>query len=82
MNYKQMITESSSKCVGLKQVLKGIEADSIRCVVIASDSDSFIEECVTEAIGTKCVNVLYCPSKKELGELVGIDVSASVVGIA
>ena len=82
MNYKQMITESSSKFVGLKQVLKGIEANNIRCVVIALDSDSFIEECVKEAIGTMCVEVLYCPTKKELGNWVGIDVSAAVVGIA
>lgn len=82
MNYKQMITESPLKLVGLKQVLKGIEADNIRCVVIASDSDSFIEECVTEAIGTKCVSVLFCPTREELGRLVGIDVKAAVVGLA
>lgn len=82
MNCKQMISESPSKIVGLKQVLKGIESGDIGCVVIASDSESFVEECVREAIGTKCVEVLYCPTRKELGRIVGIDVPASVVGLA
>lgn len=82
MNCKQMISESPLKIVGLKQVLKGIESGDVRCVVIASDSESFIEECVRDAIGTKCVEVLYCPTRKELGRIVGIDVPAAVVGIA
>lgn len=82
MDYKQKISTSSLKIVGLKQVLKGIRDNDVRCVVIASDSDSFVEECVVETIGTKCVDVLYCQSRKELGQTVGIDVPASVVGLA
>lgn len=82
MNYKQLIAESPAKLVGLKQVLKGIKNGNVRCVVIATDSESFIEECIREAVGTMCVNVLYCPARQELGKIVGIDVPCAVVGLA
>lgn len=82
MDYKKMISESPLKLVGLKQVLRGIESGDVGCVVIAADSESFIEECVRNAIGTKCVKVLICPTRKELGKAACIDVPAAVVGIA
>ena len=82
MNYKQLITESPKRLVGLKQVLKGIKNGNVRCVVIAADSESFIEECIRDAIGTMCVNVLYCSTRQELGKIVGIKVPCSVVGLA
>jgi ribosomal protein L7Ae-like RNA K-turn-binding protein len=81
MNYKQIITESPLKVVGLNQVLKGIAKDNVRCVVIACDSESFVGECVKDAIGAKCVDILSGPSRKELGEIVGVEVPTAVVGI-
>lgn len=81
MNYKQLLTESPERVVGLKQVLKGIANGSVRCVVIASDSESFVRDCVVEAIGAKCVEIAFCPTRKELGEAVRVDVPTAVVGL-
>lgn len=81
MNYKQLISESPSTVVGLRQVLKGIARDSVRCVVIARDSESFVRACVEEAIGAKCVEIVDCPTRKELGEAAGVEVPTAVVGI-
>ena len=81
MDYKQAIALSPLRVVGLKQVLKGVAKDNVRCVVIASDSERFVEDCVVEAIGAKCVEILFCPTRKELGETVGVDVPTAVVGL-
>lgn len=81
MNYKQRLAESPERIVGLKQVLKGIAKDNVRCVVIASDSESFVRDVVVEAIGAKCVELLFCPTRVELGKAVGVQVPTAVVGI-
>lgn len=81
MNYKQCISESSSMLVGLRQVLRGIQKNEVRCVVVALDSEDFVKQCVLDAIDAKCVKVVYCPTRRELGLTAGVDVPTAVVGL-
>ena len=75
MDYKAIAnTPKSQMVVGFKQVLKGIEEGTARCVVVASDSDSFIYEKVCETAKFYSVPIAECPSKAELGRLCRIDV--------
>ena len=55
--------------VGLKQVLKGIEEGTVRCVTVASDADAFIVERVVEVAKANNVEIKWCPTKVELGKL-------------
>lgn len=67
--------------VGLKQVLKSLEEGTTRCVVVASDSDSFIKERVTEFAMECGVEFIECPTKVELGRLCRVDVATAVCAI-
>ncbi len=77
---EQMLTRSS-KVVGSKQVLKGISNSTVRCVIVALDADAEIRKKIVASANVRHIEVLYVSSKKRLGEMAGIDVSASVVGI-
>lgn len=75
MDYKAIAnTPKDELVVGFKQVLKGIEEGTARCVVVASDSDSFILDKVTEKAKFYSVEVLECPTRVELGKLCRVDV--------
>ncbi len=75
MDYKAIAnTPKDELVVGFKQVLKGIEEETARCVVVASDSDSFIFDKVVEMAKFYSVEVLECPTKVELGKLCRVDV--------
>ena len=71
----------SDYVVGLKQVLKSLEEGTTRCVVVASDSDSFIKEMVTSAAMECGVEFIECPTKEELGRLCRVDVASAVCAI-
>ncbi|MBR7110305.1 MAG: ribosomal L7Ae/L30e/S12e/Gadd45 family protein [Clostridia bacterium] len=55
--------------VGLKQVLRGIEEGTVRCVTVASDADAFIKERVVNEAKAKNVEIKWCSTKEELGKL-------------
>ncbi len=75
MDYKAIAnTPKSELVVGFKQVLKGIEEGTARCVVVASDSDSFIKDRVSETAKFYSVEIVSCPTKAELGRLCRVDV--------
>ncbi|MBQ2714587.1 MAG: ribosomal L7Ae/L30e/S12e/Gadd45 family protein [Clostridia bacterium] len=75
MDYKAIAnTPKSELVVGFKQVLKGIEEGTARCVVVASDSDSFILDKIDEMAKFYSVEVVECPTKAELGRLCRVDV--------
>ena len=67
--------------VGLKQVLKCLEEGTTRCVVVASDSDSFIKERIEESVREYGVEFIECPTKAELGRLCRVDVASAVCAI-
>lgn len=77
---EQMLT-NSSKVVGSKQVLKGISDSTVRCVIVASDADAQIKKRIVAQAKAKGVEIVYVASKKRLGEIVGVEVSAAAVGI-
>ena len=81
-DYKMIASLARSDyVVGLKQVLKSLEEGTARCVVVASDSDSFIKERVT-TVAMECgVEFIECPTKVELGRLCRVDVSTAVCAI-
>lgn len=76
---ENMLT-NSSKIVGSKQVLKGISDGTIRCVVVALDTDAELKKKIVAQAKSKGVNIIYVPSKKKLGELAGVEVSAATIG--
>ena len=71
----------SEYVVGLKEALKSLEEGTTRCVVVASDSDSFIKERVTTVAREYGVEFIECPTKVELGRLCRVDVATAVCAI-
>ena len=55
--------------VGMKQVLRGIEEGTVRCVTVASDADAFIVDRVVKDAKAKGIEIKYCATKCELGTL-------------
>lgn len=68
------------KVAGLRQVVRGVNAGRIRCVLIASDTDEHIRRELTELCESKGVPTVYCESKQELGAKLQIDKSCATVG--
>ncbi len=77
---EQMLS-SSSKVVGSKQVLKGISDGTVRCVMVASDADADLKKKIIAQAKARGLKIITVPSKRRLGEQVGIEVSAATVGI-
>ncbi len=77
----EIMLTNSSKVVGSKQVLKGISTDTVRCVIVSLDADVEIRRKIVVQAQLHNVQVQYVQSKKRLGEMCGIDVSATAVGI-
>ncbi|MDE5601630.1 MAG: ribosomal L7Ae/L30e/S12e/Gadd45 family protein [Clostridia bacterium] len=71
----------SSKVVGSKQVLKGISDGTVRCVIVASDADADLRRKIVAAATARGVKIERVPSKRQLGEAAGVEVSAAVVGL-
>ena len=81
-DYKIILnTPRSDVVVGLKQVLRCLEEGTTRCVVVASDSDSFIKERVISVAMEYGVEFIECPTRAELGRLCRVDVATAVCAI-
>ncbi len=72
---------AEKKVVGLKQLLRELDADTVACVYIADDAEEHLKDKIKQAIGSKDINVLEASSMGELGEVCGIEVSAACAGI-
>jgi len=77
----ELIASNPQRLVGLKQVLRGIAEGNVWCVIMSLDSDDFVKQKVLDAVGNSKICVKYFDNKSKLGALVGIDVSAAVVGL-
>lgn len=75
------LKNAANKVVGLKQLLRGLEADEIGAVYIADDADEALKERIMEAIGGKEIHVIYVETMRLLGDECGIDVGAACAGI-
>ena len=63
-----------SRIVGMKQVLRALEADEVAAVYLADDAETRIRERVEAACAA------HVPSMRELGRMCGIDVGAACAG--
>lgn len=66
--------------VGLKQVLKGLDALELEKVYLAEDADAFIREQIIEKCRESDIEVISVPDMEQLGRIAGIDVGAAVAG--
>lgn len=76
-----LIASNPERLVGLKQVVRGISAGTVWCVIVSMDSEEFVKQQISDAVGNQQIAVRYFDNMSKLGALVGIDVSASVVGL-
>ena len=78
-----MLEELSSgdRVVGTKQVLKGIAAGAFRCVYVAEDVDSFLQEKIASACEKAGILLIPVASMKVLGEACRIDVGAACAAL-
>ena len=67
--------------VGTKQILRAIEEDAVETVIVAKDADHFIKDTILSALNDRNVELVYAPSKAELGTLCGIKVCAASCGV-
>lgn len=67
--------------VGFKQVLRGIEEGTVRCVAVASDADAFIVERVTAEAKAKGIEITLYPTKEHLGKLCRIAVPTATAAV-
>lgn len=82
MDYKKVAdVERNRLIVGTKQILRAIEEDVLDTVIVATDADHFIKDTILSALNDRNVELVYAPSKEELGMLCGIKVSAASCGI-
>ncbi|HEY8390008.1 MAG TPA: ribosomal L7Ae/L30e/S12e/Gadd45 family protein [Clostridia bacterium] len=75
------LINNSSILVGTRQVLKACAKDALRCVILASDADESLCSKITELCSAHDTEVFMFPSKRELGQIAGIEVASAVVGI-
>lgn len=68
------------KVIGLRQVIRGIGDNQIRCVLIAADADEPIRRQLITLCSRHQIPVMFTPSKAELGREAGIEVSCATVG--
>jgi len=80
-DYNSLLDNSPKRFVGLKQVLRGITDGTVWCVIVSSDCEEFIRARLREEARGREVEFQSGPEMAVLGEKVGIDVGASVVGL-
>ena len=69
------------KVAGIRQVVRGIKSDRIRCVLVATDADEHIKTQLMAICTPKGLSLKFVLNKKELGKRLGLDVDCAVVGI-
>lgn len=63
---------------GYRRTVRGILAGRIRCVLIARDADNHISEELCRLCKEKKVPYRFTSSKKQMGELMFLDVGCAV----
>ncbi|MBQ9267022.1 MAG: ribosomal L7Ae/L30e/S12e/Gadd45 family protein [Clostridia bacterium] len=65
------------KCVGLKQVLKAIEANEVTRVYIGKDAEQHVLDRIISACEGKEIEIVEVDTMKKLGEMSGIEIGAA-----
>ena len=73
--------DTDNKIVGVKQVKRALEIDTVEIVYIAKDAETKITEEITETCTEKQIQVFYVNNMRELGDACGIDVNAAVAAL-
>lgn len=68
------------KVAGLRQVIRGINAGQIRCVLLADDAEDHIKVQLTGLCNQSSIPVLRCESKAELGKELKLERPCATVG--
>lgn len=63
---------------GYRRTVRGIRAGQIRCVLIARDADDHISREIRRLCSEKNLPFRFTSSKKEMGELLCLDVACAV----
>ena len=71
----------NKSAIGLKQVMKMLSEQMLQFVILAEDADEYFKNQICSACASHNVKIVYYESRKELGALSGITVSAAAVGI-
>lgn len=80
MSYEK-VKQAQKYKVGLKQTLKLVERGEAKEVIVAKDADTELIRRIQAACEAKQVPISYVDSKRKLGQVCGIDVSAASVVI-
>ncbi|MDR3086215.1 MAG: ribosomal L7Ae/L30e/S12e/Gadd45 family protein [Christensenellaceae bacterium] len=66
--------------VGTKQLLKSIEREEIREIIVARDAESRVTGSLIEAARQKGLQIRFVETMEELGRSCGIQVGAAAAG--
>jgi len=80
MSYDK-VEKAASITVGTKHTIRAIEKGLVAEVVVAKDADHRVTDGILSLCKELDIPVSYVDSKRQLGKVCGIDVSAAVVGI-
>ena len=75
------IVNNSEKIVGTKQSIRAIISSTVKCVIVAGDTDQHILDGILSACEKSKVEVYYYLDKKSLGKLMNIPVACSCVAV-
>lgn len=78
---EELLKNNPKKLVGLRRVLRGLNEDTLWCVIMSSNCDERIKREVLALTRIKKVKVVSGITMEQLGSLCGIDVKASTVGL-
>lgn len=70
-----------SKVVGLRQVVKHLNQDKIKTIILATDADPDFEKTVLDSASVKSISVVRAGTKEQLATMCGIDKIATVIGL-
>ena len=73
--------KTANKVVGMRRLLRALEAGEISEVYLAGDVDLFIIREVKAACGKAGARLIEVDSRKQLGQACGIEVPAASAGI-
>ncbi|MDL2237147.1 ribosomal L7Ae/L30e/S12e/Gadd45 family protein [Christensenellaceae bacterium OttesenSCG-928-K19] len=81
MDMLDELKNAQNKVVGLKQLLRELEADNVVCVFVADDAEVHLKEKISTAVPGGHVKIAAVESMDKLGETCGIEVGAACAGI-
>ena len=67
--------------IGMKQVLRGVEAGRVATVLVAEDAEPRVRDKILACCAANGVETVSYPSMRELGKVCGIAVGAACAGI-